>query len=116
MTSCFCYILECQTGKIYIGVTESFNRRLKEHITGKGGAKYTHANGVYCIRLILCLKDKSEAMKLEKKLKKKTRKQKEDFIKLDKNREQTKRWISAFKDLSPLTKEEEFVYDNSLGY
>jgi putative endonuclease len=114
MTSCFCYILECYAGKIYIGVTESFNRRLKEHITGKGGAKYTHTNGVYCIRLILCLENKGEAMKLEKKLKKKTRKQKEDFIKLDKNREQTKKWIHAFKDLTPISKEELKVYDNSL--
>ena len=116
MTSCFCYILECQNGRIYTGITESFNRRLKEHITGKGGARYTHANGVFCIRLILCLEDKGEAMRLENKLKTKTRKQKEDFINKVHNREQTKRWINAFKILNPLSKEEQFVYDNSLGY
>jgi putative endonuclease len=111
MSGCYLYILETEKiHSLYTGISDNFCRRLKQHITGKG-AKHTLVNGVYCIRLILCLENKSEAMKLEKKLKKKTRKQKEAFINLDENLLQTKNWISVFRYQNPMSKEEEKVCD-----
>ena len=38
------YILECEDGKLYTGVTTDLTRRFEEHRTGKGGhyTKYSH--------------------------------------------------------------------------
>jgi putative endonuclease len=114
MVNCFLYAIETMHGHIYCGVTENFRRRLKEHITGKGGAKYTSTNGVYCIRMILLYEDKAEAMGAEKVFKKLGRKQKEDYVNLDKNKLITKQWINVFRYQYPMTKEEEKVYNNSI--
>jgi putative endonuclease len=35
------YILQCQDGSYYTGATNNLERRLKQHSSGKGGAKYT---------------------------------------------------------------------------
>ena len=34
------YVLECEEGKYYIGITFDFNKRLAQHLAGKG-AKWT---------------------------------------------------------------------------
>lgn len=31
------YILKCEDGSLYTGVTDNLDRRFKEHISGKGG-------------------------------------------------------------------------------
>ncbi len=34
----FCYILECEDGSLYVGVTDDPRRRLEEHNQGRGAA------------------------------------------------------------------------------
>ncbi len=33
----YLYILKCMNGSLYTGITDNFERRLKEHLSGKGG-------------------------------------------------------------------------------
>jgi len=33
----FVYILSCKNGALYTGITSNLQRRLKEHLSGKGG-------------------------------------------------------------------------------
>lgn len=37
----FVYILRCQDGTLYTGITTDLDRRLAEHNVGKRGARYT---------------------------------------------------------------------------
>ena len=39
----FVYLLECENGKIYTGITTDVTRRFDEHLKGTG-AKFTRAN------------------------------------------------------------------------
>ncbi|MDD5019248.1 MAG: GIY-YIG nuclease family protein [Candidatus Omnitrophica bacterium] len=39
----YVYMMKCQNGAIYTGVTEDIERRFKEHASGKGG-HYTGCN------------------------------------------------------------------------
>ncbi len=39
----YIYMLKCQDGAIYTGVTDDIERRFKEHVQGKGG-HYTNYN------------------------------------------------------------------------
>ena len=41
----YVYILECEDGTLYTGITTDLERRLEEHKAGKGGA-YTRAHKV----------------------------------------------------------------------
>lgn len=40
----FLYIIECKNNTLYTGITKDLAVRLKQHVSGKGGAKYTRAN------------------------------------------------------------------------
>jgi len=39
----YVYMLRCQDGKIYMGITDDTARHFKEHVHGKGGC-YTNYN------------------------------------------------------------------------
>ena len=41
--SYFVYILECNDGSLYTGITTNITKRLEEHNTSPKGAKYTKA-------------------------------------------------------------------------
>jgi putative endonuclease len=41
--SWFVYILFCSDGTLYTGITTDIERRLREHNTGKAGARYTRS-------------------------------------------------------------------------
>ena len=43
MTSWYVYMLRCNDGSLYTGVTTDLQRRLNEHNTSSKGAKYTRA-------------------------------------------------------------------------
>lgn len=43
MTPWFVYILQCQGGSLYTGITKNIKKRFGEHANGKGGA-YTRAH------------------------------------------------------------------------
>lgn len=64
----FVYILRCFDDTLYTGITNNLERRIKQHNEGKG-AKYTRGRGpVALVKFFECT-TKSEALKLEYKIK-----------------------------------------------
>ncbi len=62
--SWYVYILECNDGSFYTGVTNDLDVRMNAHATGKG-SKYVSRKGFKeLLRVKLC-KDKSDACKCE---------------------------------------------------
>lgn len=76
----FVYLVECADGSYYCGVTNNLDKRIKVHNSGKG-AKYTKTR--LPVRLICHSKPltKSNAYKLEYKVKKQKRRNKIAFLK-----------------------------------
>ncbi len=71
----FVYILRCSDDTLYTGITNNLERRIKQHNEGKG-AKYTRGRGpVTLVKSIECA-TKSEALKLEYKIKQLPREEK----------------------------------------
>ncbi len=77
----FVYILKCADGTYYTGIAKNLESRVIEHNEGERGAKYTR--GRKPVRLVYsCVTtNKSEALKLEIKIKKLSRTSKELLIK-----------------------------------
>jgi putative endonuclease len=75
----FVYIVECSDGTYYTGFTPDIERRLKIHNGGKG-AKYTRDRRP--VKLVWCREYKyfKKAFLEEKRIKKLTRKQKEEIV------------------------------------
>ena len=75
MKNWFVYILECADKTLYTGITTDIKRRVVQHNNGVG-AKYTRArlpvNSVFSFEVA----DRSEASKIECKIKKMSKKQK----------------------------------------
>jgi len=63
------YILKCENGSLYTGITNNLERRFKEHQIGKGG-HYTSANRPIEIVYTEKHKTKSKALKREVEIKK----------------------------------------------
>jgi len=63
------YLLECNNGAYYAGITNNLLARFKAHQSGKG-AKYTRANPPIKILASKNCADKAEASTLEAQLKK----------------------------------------------
>ena len=76
----FLYVLKCNDGTLYTGVTTNIDRRLNEHNTSMKGAKYTKTrrpvNLVYWLKFL----DRSAAQKAEYRFKQLTREEKEKVI------------------------------------
>lgn len=75
----FVYILQCVDGSYYTGSTNNIKRRLKDHLSGKGG-KYTRSHKPEKIIYKEDLQSKSEALKREAQIKKLTKKEKEELV------------------------------------
>jgi putative endonuclease len=73
------YLLECNDTTLYCGITNNLEKRIITHNQGKG-AKYTRAR--VPVRLVYqqSVETKSEALKLEYKIKKMTKKEKLNLI------------------------------------
>ena len=71
----FVYLLECQDGSFYTGVTNDVEARMKAHATGKG-SKYVYKKGFKELLRTKECKDKSEACKCEYEIKQLSRKEK----------------------------------------
>ena len=65
----YIYILECKGGCLYTGITNSLQKRLAAHKSGKG-AKYTKAHPPLRIIYTEELPDKNSALKRELQIKK----------------------------------------------
>ncbi|MFC4403559.1 GIY-YIG nuclease family protein [Gracilibacillus xinjiangensis] len=75
----YVYILECKDQTLYTGYTTNIPRRLKMHKDGKG-AKYTRGRGPLKVVYQAKCHTKSEALKLEAKIKKLSKKGKLQLI------------------------------------
>ena len=76
----FVYILECEDGRLYTGITKDIERRLKEHQAGKGG-HFTKAFKVKEILYYEKQETRSAALKREIIIKKLSRPEKMKLIK-----------------------------------
>ena len=78
----FVYILQCVDDTLYTGITTDLDRRIKEHNSSKLGAKYTKVRRP--VKLVFSKEfiDRSEASKEESRIKKLSRQQKIDLLKL----------------------------------
>jgi predicted GIY-YIG superfamily endonuclease len=74
----FIYILECADGTLYTGITNDLDRRIKQHNEGKG-AKYTRGRGPCALVKFFTRNTKSDALKLERKIKKLSKEEKLKF-------------------------------------
>jgi len=79
----YVYILECADKSFYTGITSDLNRRLKEHLSGKGG-HYTSTNQAKKLRYSETFPDRSSALKREAQVKSWSRTKKLALIKGDK--------------------------------
>ena len=79
MNMYYVYMMRCSDNSLYTGITTDLKRRFEEHTKKTGtGAKYTRAKDVTGIACAwVTEKGRSEASKLEAKLKKLTKEKKE---------------------------------------
>ncbi|MBQ7565573.1 MAG: GIY-YIG nuclease family protein [Oscillospiraceae bacterium] len=70
--SWFVYLLRCEDGSLYAGITTDPERRLKEHTAGRGsgGARYTALKKPVGFAALWEAPDRPAASKLEYRLKK----------------------------------------------
>lgn len=78
--SYFVYILKCNDGSLYTGITKDVTKRLEEHNTSDKGAKYTKARRPVSLLYEEPSKDRSTASKREYAIKKLTRAKKLQLI------------------------------------
>ncbi len=76
----FVYMLLCQDGSYYIGASNNVDKRLKDHLNGKGG-KYTKSHKPLKLVYQQKFATKSEALKREFQLKQWSRSKKDMLIK-----------------------------------
>lgn len=75
----YTYILRCEDGSLYCGYTTDIERREKEH-RNSIGSKYVRAHKFKKLEMVITLKTKSDAMKMESAIKKFTKAKKEKII------------------------------------
>mgnify|MGYP003986524491 FL=1 len=74
------YLVRCKDDSLYAGVALDVDRRLEEHREGKRGAKYLRGRAPLELVLRRELGDRSLALKVELRIKKLSRKAKENMI------------------------------------
>lgn len=76
----YTYMVKCADGTFYTGWTNCLQKRLKAHNEGKDGAKYTKAKRPVELVYYEGFATKEEAMQREYRIKKLTRKDKEELM------------------------------------
>jgi len=80
------YILRCADAALYIGITTDVSRRVAEHqAQGKKCAKYLRGKGPLALVFSTEAGTRSEASRLELRLKKLSKTEKENFINREKH-------------------------------
>ena len=74
------YLVRCKDDSLYAGVALDVDRRLEEHREGKRGAKYLRGRAPLELVLRRELGDRSLALKVELRIKKLSRKAKENTM------------------------------------
>jgi predicted GIY-YIG superfamily endonuclease len=80
----YVYMLKCQDGTIYTGVTDDIARRFKEHAQGKGG-HYTNYNRPKEVLYKEPFEERSDAEQREQQIKRWSRAKKLALVGADKN-------------------------------
>jgi len=75
----YVYILECKDDSLYTGITNDLDKRMAAHKSGKG-SKYVKGRGFGRLLHAIEVKDKSEAAKIEYKIKQLSRTEKITFF------------------------------------
>jgi len=75
----YVYILECMDESLYTGITNNVDKRMQAHKKGTG-SKYVRRKGFYKLLYTIRVADKSEAAKLEYKIKQLKRNDKITFF------------------------------------
>lgn len=75
----FVYIIQCDDGSFYTGYTKNLNHRIKMHMKGKG-ARYTKSHKPKKVVFIEKYESRSDALKRERSIKKKSHNQKQELI------------------------------------
>ncbi|MBQ8859134.1 MAG: GIY-YIG nuclease family protein [Clostridia bacterium] len=77
MRLAYVYILECEGGELYTGITTDIGRRFAEHKAREGvGAKYTRSHPVKALRGLWETEDMRSAARIEWRIKRWPRKKK----------------------------------------
>ena len=76
----FVYILKCNDGTLYTGITSDVTRRIEEHNSSKLGAKYTKARRPVKLVYTKEFNDRSTASIEEARIKRMTRNEKLIFL------------------------------------
>ena len=71
----YVYILECEDGSLYTGITTDVERRFAEHVRGEGG-RYTRAKKAKRVVYTEKHSDRSAALKREAEIKTRSREEK----------------------------------------
>ena len=84
----YVYLLRCEGGALYAGITTDPERRLRQHRGElRGGAKFTAANRPEGYAAIWSVPDRSSASRMEARLKRMSHAQKEEIISASMNLE-----------------------------
>lgn len=75
----FLYIIQTEEQTLYTGITTNVERRLAQHQTGKG-AKYVKGRGTLTVVYQIKVESRSQALKLEYRIKQLTRTKKWQLI------------------------------------
>lgn len=76
----FVYILHCENNAYYTGYTTDLVRRYQEHLTGTSKCKFTRSFKPLSIAQSWQFESKSVAMKMEKRIKKMSKTEKQQLI------------------------------------
>ncbi len=68
--SWYIYIVRCNDGTLYTGITKDLDKRIHEHNSGDGGAKYTRFRRPVTLVYTEQVESRSDAAKREYQLKK----------------------------------------------
>ena len=64
----YVYLLRCQDGSQYTGITTDLTRRMNEHQNGEG-SKYVQSRGYKYLAYAIRTRDRSEATRVEQRVK-----------------------------------------------
>lgn len=73
------YVLQCNDGTFYTGITTNLDRRLKEHNTSVKGAKYSRTRRPVTLHYAEHANTRSDAMKRERAIKRTSHQDKMNF-------------------------------------
>jgi putative endonuclease len=74
------YLVRCADGSLYTGIAVDVARRFREHRLGARGAKYLRGKGPLQLAFVAVAGDRSEASRLEYRVKQLGRAAKEDLV------------------------------------